>query len=251
MPSVAAYRILAEHESCRRSLPAAQTFLRKPAGETGFFLETLGSHSRVRPALPAKPDRTDRDDKRPCPTEKCTSRNGARLPWSDPLYNLFARHRLRKIFVSDRPHRRVRRKPHRKERFFPVCAELLPQPRPPNRFSKRTANDPSPDVSSTWKTSLPKSNLLRWGSGVSRPSPLFLIYNDNHHTRKEKSGKGNPIERRDSVRPEDEAILRQRPMGRANALFNHENRAMLCKGSHTKKTTRRPDRDDSSKTSKG
>lgn len=81
--------------------------------------------------------------------------------------------------------------------------------------------------------------------------PPFLIYNDNHHTRKEKSGKGNPIERRDSVRPEDEAILRQRPMGRANALFNHENRAMLCKGSHTKKTTRRPDRDDSSKTSKG
>lgn len=119
MPSVAAYRILAEHESCRRSLQVAQTLLRKPAGETGFFLETSGSHSRVRPALPAKPDRTDRDDKRPCPTEKCTSRNGARLPWSDPLYNLFVRHRLRKIFVSDRPHRRVRRKPHRKERFFP------------------------------------------------------------------------------------------------------------------------------------
>lgn len=139
MPSVAAYRILAEHESCRRSLQAAQTFLRKPAGATGFFLETSDSHSRVSPPPPreTRPDGSGRQETLPDRQVHTTERGEA--PLVRPiiqLYNLFARHRHRKIFVSDRPHRCVRRKPHRKERFFPVCAELLPQPRPPEPVFK-------------------------------------------------------------------------------------------------------------------
>lgn len=164
MPSVAAYRILAEHESCRRSLQAAQTFLRKPAGETGFFLETSDSHSRVSPALPAKPDRTDQDDKRPCPTDKCTPRNGARLPWSDPLYNYtisspgigIVKYSSRTALIDASGENRIV-----KRGFFLSAPNFFHSRDPPNRFSKRTANDSSPAVSSTWGTSFPKSNLLR------------------------------------------------------------------------------------------